>query len=243
MKTCWLRGQNPLEYAQAILRVCRLYLRSPLACASGVAGADLGRRVDAIMARRELDDLDPARKFLLIGLLIATLAAPFATGGLKSATPVRLMQSLATSLLPAPPEATPRTVAKPAARVRHRQRREAIQSPATDIPVHAIEEPKLVATPWLIVVDAPQLPAVPQQDTGETTICRAPQQLQNSRLMGPKVCLRQSEWDRLRRRNQVLMPDGKTLADNYEKVISESTRTCVRPPGGASSLVNAGYCF
>ena len=67
-------GQNPLEYAQAILRVCRLYLRSPLACASGVSGADLDRRITAIMARRELDDIDPARKLLLAGLLLATLA-------------------------------------------------------------------------------------------------------------------------------------------------------------------------
>jgi len=45
-------GSEPQAYAEGILGVCRLYLESPLPCVSGVTGADLKKRVEAIMINR-----------------------------------------------------------------------------------------------------------------------------------------------------------------------------------------------
>ncbi len=238
-------GQNPLEYAQAILRVCRLYLRSPLPCASGVAGADLGRRVDAIMAGRDVEDLDSARKFLLAGLLLATLLAPFVGGGLKSAPSALLMQRLATALMPAPaPEVTqPAAVAMLTVMPRPRQH-PAPRDILAEVEARTLQERALPAAASVIVIAMPSLSDV-QADTGEINVCRAPQPLQNSRLLGPEVCMTQSEWDSLAKRNLVLMPDGRTLAANYETERSKAPGTCNPTGNGASAtqLRYVGDCF
>ena len=117
-------GKNPLEYAQAILKVCELYLRSPLPCASGVSGADLDRRITAIMARKDIQDIDSGRKLLLGALLVATLAAPLVTGGLKSAPTAQLAQRLTRALTSiAPTRAV--AVTRPAVNAEIRQMRDA----------------------------------------------------------------------------------------------------------------------
>ena len=43
-------GGDPRVYAEGILKICELYLASPLACVSGVTGGDLKRRIEAIMS-------------------------------------------------------------------------------------------------------------------------------------------------------------------------------------------------
>src|SRR5262249_54214825 len=43
-------GNRPQVYAAGILNVCKLYVESPLACVSGVTGADLKKRIGSIMA-------------------------------------------------------------------------------------------------------------------------------------------------------------------------------------------------
>jgi len=55
-------GGEPDVYAAGILNVCKFYLESPLACASGVTGSDLKKRIEAIMTQRILPRLTPARK-------------------------------------------------------------------------------------------------------------------------------------------------------------------------------------
>ena len=45
-------GNNAETYAESVLKVCRIYLHSPLACTIGVSGADLKRRMEAIMSGR-----------------------------------------------------------------------------------------------------------------------------------------------------------------------------------------------
>jgi beta-lactamase regulating signal transducer with metallopeptidase domain len=238
-------GQNPLEYAQAILRVCRFYLRSPLPCASGVAGADLGRRVDAIMAGRDLEDMDSARKLLLAGLLLATLLVPLAAGGLRLAPPAQLVQRLATALLPpAPVMDTPQPAVRRAAAVK-RPRIAAVRPADLIRPVEArvIREPAIPAAPSLIFVRAPQLPAEPQPE--EAKVCRAPQQLRDSRLLGPEVCLTQGEWDQIKDRGLVLMPDGQTLAVDYDKERAKRAGSC-NPrslSSGTMNVMNGGICF
>lgn len=45
-------GTEPEIYANAILKVCRLFVRLPLACAPGIGGSNLRARIDAILENR-----------------------------------------------------------------------------------------------------------------------------------------------------------------------------------------------
>ena len=234
-------GKNPLHYAQAILKVCRLYFRSPLVCASGVSGADLDRRITAIMADRDVHDIDPGRKLLLAALGAVIVMTPFVTGGLKSAPAAQLAQSLAKALLP--PEQTGRERIEPAAPAqstgRHPRRKFGASIPP---PRTALIAPTIDASTPVIIVPVPQLdvgPPAPQSGASDEDliVCRLPQQLAASRLTGPKVCLPQHEWDRLKQQDLVLMPDGRTLATNYEKVRSLNPRTCPPALPSASSAL------
>ncbi len=73
-------GRDPQVYAEGILTVCKHYLESPLACAAGVTGADLKRRIEAIMMRRIGRELTLAGKLLLASAGALALAVPFAIG-------------------------------------------------------------------------------------------------------------------------------------------------------------------
>ena len=77
-------GSEPQVYAEGILNVCKFYLQSPLACASGVTGADLKKRIEAIVNHRVSQRLTFARKLLLAAAGIATVAAPIVIGVLNS---------------------------------------------------------------------------------------------------------------------------------------------------------------
>jgi beta-lactamase regulating signal transducer with metallopeptidase domain len=79
-------GNDPQTYAQGILKVCRFYLSSPLACAAGVSGADLNQRMETIMENRFVVRLNRMQKLLLGAAGAAILAAPVLTG-LASAAP------------------------------------------------------------------------------------------------------------------------------------------------------------
>jgi len=73
-------GSEPEIYAAGILNVCKFYLESGLACASGVTGADLKKRIEAIMTARILQRLTLARKLLLAAAGISALALPIVIG-------------------------------------------------------------------------------------------------------------------------------------------------------------------
>jgi multidrug efflux pump subunit AcrA (membrane-fusion protein) len=73
-------GSEPHEYADAILKVCKSYMDSPLKCVAGIAGADLKKRVQAILAERRWADLNLARKSALIAAAVAALAIPVVVG-------------------------------------------------------------------------------------------------------------------------------------------------------------------
>jgi len=74
------QGNDPEAYAAGILNVCRFYLSSPLACAPGVTGSDLKKRIEAIMSNHVLTGITFARKSLLIAAGIAAVAGPIAIG-------------------------------------------------------------------------------------------------------------------------------------------------------------------
>jgi len=73
-------GSEPRVYAQGILKICELYLASPLPCASGVTGSNLKKRIEAIMSNRVVVRLNFIRKFALTVAGVAVLAAPIMVG-------------------------------------------------------------------------------------------------------------------------------------------------------------------
>lgn len=73
-------GNAPQAYAEGILTVCKFYLESPLACAAGVTGSDLKKRIEGIMNHRITYNLDFGRKLLVYTLGIGALAGPIALG-------------------------------------------------------------------------------------------------------------------------------------------------------------------
>ncbi len=58
-------GSEPKVYAEGILKVCELYLESPLECMAGVAGSNLRRRIRAIMTNRRIERMNMGKKLIL----------------------------------------------------------------------------------------------------------------------------------------------------------------------------------
>lgn len=75
---------NPKIYAEAILSVCRLYVESPLTCVAGVTGADLKRRIEAIVASRAMPRLGYPKKLLLVTAGVSAALLPIAVGHLHA---------------------------------------------------------------------------------------------------------------------------------------------------------------
>jgi bla regulator protein blaR1 len=76
---------DPQDYAEGILNVCKFCLESPLVCVSGVTGANLKRRVEAIMINRGAYGLNFARKLLLAAAGMSVVAGPLVVGTLVRA--------------------------------------------------------------------------------------------------------------------------------------------------------------
>jgi uncharacterized protein (TIGR03435 family) len=76
-----LRASNdPGAYAQGILNVCRLYLEPPPVCVSGVTGANLKKRIEAILSYRLAHPLNLSRRFLLAAAGTIVVAGPIVIG-------------------------------------------------------------------------------------------------------------------------------------------------------------------
>jgi uncharacterized protein (TIGR03435 family) len=73
-------GSEPRVYAEGILNVCKFYLESPLACASGVTGSDLKKRIENIMANHAVFGLSFSRKLLLGAAGTLLLGGPVVIG-------------------------------------------------------------------------------------------------------------------------------------------------------------------
>ena len=67
-------------YAEGILNVCKFYVESPAACAAGVTGSDLKKRIVRIMTRHMVHKLDLSRKVLLSAAGIFAVAVPLTLG-------------------------------------------------------------------------------------------------------------------------------------------------------------------
>jgi beta-lactamase regulating signal transducer with metallopeptidase domain len=67
-------------YAESILKVCRFYLQSPLPCTAGVSGADLKKRIEAIMDGHPTLRIHAAQRLLLAMIGAAGVLMPVLFG-------------------------------------------------------------------------------------------------------------------------------------------------------------------
>jgi uncharacterized protein (TIGR03435 family) len=81
-------GSERQVYAESILRTCEFCVESPVACVSGVTGADLKKRIFRIMTQRSAEKLAFGRKLLLAAIGLAAVAGPVVFG-LMNAPPIR----------------------------------------------------------------------------------------------------------------------------------------------------------
>jgi bla regulator protein blaR1 len=89
-------GSERQVYAESILKVCEFCVGSPLACVSGVTGADLKRRMVYIMTERIARKLDFGKKLLLSTAAVLALALPLIFG-LVNAPKMRAQEQAATA--------------------------------------------------------------------------------------------------------------------------------------------------
>jgi uncharacterized protein (TIGR03435 family) len=78
-------GRSPEAYAEGLLKACRFCVEAPLACVSGITGADLARRVRAIMALPLGRHLGLKEKLLLALAAAMAIAGPVTFGVVRAA--------------------------------------------------------------------------------------------------------------------------------------------------------------
>ena len=88
-------GIAPQIYAESILKTCAYCVESPLACISGVTGADLKQRITRIMTRGPVEKLGLARKLLVAAIGLSAAAGPVVAGLVRA--PLASAQSSASS--------------------------------------------------------------------------------------------------------------------------------------------------
>jgi beta-lactamase regulating signal transducer with metallopeptidase domain len=241
-------GSAPLVYAQSILKICRYYVQTPLACASGMSGPDLNVRLTAIMKGGGEQELPPAAAMLLAMAGAAALMLPVAAGmlGTSALTPIAArMESALNIALPLVQFAPAEPVAAAPRRVhRHRSAPLVLPSPlaaALAEPVTAAPAPdaapaQLPAAP--AVIHTYVSPALPVIEFAEDLQCRRPQLLPGTRLPGPTICKPKNEWAALRARGLDVAPDGSIYGlSDFEKAHTLAVRSC--SPSGAGSASNA----
>jgi bla regulator protein blaR1 len=77
-------GCEPADYVEGILTVCRFYKETPLPCVSGVTGAEIKKRLRAVLAGRIAPELNTGRKAALTALGLAAVLVPIAVGALDA---------------------------------------------------------------------------------------------------------------------------------------------------------------
>jgi beta-lactamase regulating signal transducer with metallopeptidase domain len=232
-------GHDPEVYAGGILKVCKFCIQSPLACVSGVSGADLGMRVRMIMTEEAARDVGAAKQLLLAGACAFTLAIPVMAGFLDSPLALRVKRDVIAVQARAAQAVT--DIAQ--------QIDAAPQTPVTVASLPPLKVKLMPAPPVLPVVEtAPAVPAAvpaapvavqppPEQSVAviaaaplqkemgvaldprgdgdpDAVTCRAPQPLPGSRLPGPQVCKTNRVWAQLRAEGQDVSADGTGLATN-----------------------------
>jgi len=78
-------GSDRQVYAESILKICEFCVGSPLACVSGVTGADLKKRIVHIMTKNVASKLNFSRKLLLSTAGILSVLLPVVYGLVRPA--------------------------------------------------------------------------------------------------------------------------------------------------------------
>jgi len=91
-------GNDPADYVEGILTVCRFTLSAPIACVAGVSGAELRKRIESIV-RMEIGTRLPVTRSIALALVVGVvIGMPIVSGLLKTDVPV-----LAAGQAPKPP--------------------------------------------------------------------------------------------------------------------------------------------
>ena len=85
-------GHDREVYAGGILKVCKFCLQSPLACAPGVSGGNLGLRVRQIMTAPDARALAAPKKLMLASTAMLMLALPVMAGMVAAPLPQAMHQ-------------------------------------------------------------------------------------------------------------------------------------------------------
>ncbi len=85
-------GHDREVYAGGILKVCKFCLQSPLACAPGVSGGNLGLRVRQIMTAPDARALAAPKKLMLASTAMLMLALPVMAGMVAAPLPQAMLQ-------------------------------------------------------------------------------------------------------------------------------------------------------
>jgi uncharacterized protein (TIGR03435 family) len=83
-KAVLAQSHSAIEYAEGILNVCKFYLEVSVACVSGVAGADLKKRIAHILSGSTTERLSIARKLVLSAAGVLSIGMPVAFGVLHA---------------------------------------------------------------------------------------------------------------------------------------------------------------
>ncbi len=78
------RFEEPGTYAEAILTVCKLHLKTPLACTAGVASSNLRERIETIMNYRKPWNLNIGKRLLVASFALLALFGPIFVGMVKA---------------------------------------------------------------------------------------------------------------------------------------------------------------
>src|SRR5262249_50713438 len=81
-------GNDPAEYAEGILTVCRLTAHAPLACVTGVAGSDLRARIESIVRRELGRRMTLSRRVAVACVAVLLIRVPIAVGVVKTEAPL-----------------------------------------------------------------------------------------------------------------------------------------------------------
>src|SRR5262249_3328792 len=76
---------NPEAYASGILNVCKFYMESRIASSPGVAGSNLRKRIEGIMANPTIEELNKPKRLLLLAAGVVAVVLPISAGGVPPA--------------------------------------------------------------------------------------------------------------------------------------------------------------
>jgi uncharacterized protein (TIGR03435 family) len=107
-------GGEPQVYAESILKVVEFYLASPVACAAGITGGELKKRIEGIMSSPFTRKLSYGKKILLAAAAVMAIAVPMAVGLINAPRGSAQTPSRA-AVSPAPAQPTQSTDAAPLA--------------------------------------------------------------------------------------------------------------------------------